>query len=113
MKWFLSSKIHRATITQADVGYIGSITIDRALMDRVGLEPYERVLVASLTSGHRLETYVLEGERDTGIIGMNGAAAHLIKQGELVIIFGYTLSAEPLEPKAILVDERNRFKQDL
>lgn len=113
MKWFLSSKIHHATVTQADVSYVGSITIDSSLLERVGLQENEKVLVASVTSGARLETYVLPGEPDSGIIGMNGAAAHLIKEGEKVIIFGYELAERPVEAKMILVDEQNRFVSTL
>jgi aspartate 1-decarboxylase len=109
MKWFLSSQIHKATVTEADVEYIGSIEIDSSLLERVGLQPGEKVLVASVDSGARLETYVLEGEPDSGKIGINGAAAHLIQAGERVIIFGYTLSEKPIESKAVLVDEQNRF----
>lgn len=109
MKWFLSSKIHHATVTQANVEYIGSITIDSSLMERVGLEPGEKVMVAALESGARLETYVLEGEPDSGVICMNGPAARQIQTGDHIIIFGYTLSTTPIEPKAILVDGDNRF----
>ena len=109
MKWFLASKIHKARVTQADVNYVGSITIDAGLMERVGLQPGEKVLVVSNTSGARLETYVIEGEPDSGIIGMNGAAAHLIHKGEEILIMGFELSDKPISPKVILVDEHNRF----
>lgn len=113
MKWFLSSKIHKARVTQADVSYVGSITIDASLMERVGLQPGEKVLVVSNTSGSRLETYVITGEPDSGIIGMNGAAALLIGKGEEILIMGFELSDKPLTPKIILVDEQNRFVRDL
>ncbi len=113
MKWFLSSKIHKARVTQADVNYVGSITIDAGLMERVGLEPGEKVLVVSNTSGARLETYVITGEAGTGIIGMNGAAAHLIGKGEEILIMGFELSANPLSPKIILLDEANQFVRNL
>ena len=113
MKWFLSSKIHKARVTQADVNYVGSITIDGGLMERVGLQPGEKVLVVSNTSGARLETYVIEGEPDSGLIGMNGAAAHLIHQGEEILIMGFELSDKPVSPKVILVDEHNRYVRNL
>jgi aspartate 1-decarboxylase len=113
MRWMLRSKIHKATVTQADLRYIGSITIDDDLLERVGLWPGERVLVVSNTSGARLETYVIPGERGSGIICMNGACAHLIKEKEEVIIMGFELSDKPVEYKAILVDSNNRFVRPL
>jgi aspartate 1-decarboxylase len=113
MKWFLSSKIHKARVTQADVDYVGSITIDAGLMERVGLQPGEKVLVVSNTSGSRLETYVIAGEPGSGIIGMNGAAALLIGKGEEILIMGFELSAKPLVPKIILLDESNQFARYL
>lgn len=100
-------------MTQADVNYVGSITIDTDLIERVGLWPGERVLVVSNTSGARLETYVIEGERGSGIIAMNGAAAHLIKKGDEIIIIGFELTDRPLTPQQILVDENNRYVRDL
>jgi len=109
MRWILRSKIHKATVTDANLNYIGSITIDEELIEKVGLWSGEKVLVASNTSGARLETYVLVGERNSGIICMNGAASHLIKKGEEVIIMGFELSDKPIEPKIILVDENNKF----
>jgi aspartate 1-decarboxylase len=109
MRWLLRSKIHNATVTEANLAYIGSITIDTDLIDLVGLWPGERVLVVSNTSGARLETYVIAGERGSGSICMNGAAAHLIKEGEQVIIMGFELADKPIQPKAALVDGRNRF----
>ena len=109
MRWQLRSKIHKATVTQANLDYIGSITIDEELIEKVGLWPGEKVLVVSNTSGARLETYVIVGPRRSGVICMNGAAAHLISAGDEIIIMGFELSAEPLEPTMILVDELNRF----
>lgn len=113
MRWYLRSKIHQAVVTEADVDYVGSITIDRALMERVGIDPGERVLVTSLTSGARLETYVIPGEPGSGRIGMNGAAAHLVRQGERIIIMGFELSERPVTPTVILVDAANRYVRDL
>ncbi|HRX55712.1 MAG TPA: aspartate 1-decarboxylase, partial [Verrucomicrobiales bacterium] len=81
MRFLIRSKIHLATVTEADVDYVGSVTIDRDLIDAVGLWPGEKVLISSVTSGARLETYVIEAPAGSGIIGINGAAAHLIKQG--------------------------------
>jgi len=109
MRWFLHAKIHKATVTQADLEYIGSITIDEDLIDKAGLLPGEKVLVVSNTSGARLETYVIAGARGSGIISMNGAAAHLVTKDEEIIIMGFELSDKPIEAKNILVDEKNRF----
>ena len=113
MRELLQSKIHNATVTEANLAYIGSITIDEALMERIDLWEGQKVLVVSNTSGSRLETYVIRGERDSGVICMNGAAAHLIKKGEEVIIIGFAFSETPLQPKCILVDKNNRFSQNL
>ncbi len=109
MRWVMRSKIHKATVTDANTEYIGSITIDEDLIEKSGLWPGEKVLVASNTSGARLETYVLTGQKNSGIICLNGAAAHLIKAGEEIIIIGFELSDEPLTPKVVLVDNNNRF----
>jgi aspartate 1-decarboxylase len=113
MRWVMRSKIHNATVTEANLAYIGSITIDEDLVDAVGLWPGEKVLVVSNTSGARLETYVIAGPRGTGVIGINGAAAHLIGQGEEVIIIGFELTDRPLTAKAVLVDRSNRFVRSL
>ena len=109
----MRSKIHKATVVQADVNYIGSITIDEDLIERVGLWPHEKVLVVSNTSGARLETYVIPGERGSGYISMNGAAAHLIKAGEEIIIIGFELTDQPVPARQILVDKNNRYVRDL
>ncbi|MCB1063338.1 MAG: aspartate 1-decarboxylase [Verrucomicrobiae bacterium] len=113
MRSLLRSKIHLATVTEANPDYVGSITIDLDLVDAVGLWPGEKVLVASATTGARLETYVLEGERGSGVIGINGAAAHLINAGEKVIIMGFELCEKPVDPKVILVDGDNRIVEYL
>jgi aspartate 1-decarboxylase len=109
MRWILRSKIHKATVTEADVNYIGSITIDKDLVERAGFWPGEKVLVVSNTTGQRLETYVIVGEKGSGVICMNGAAAHIIKVGEEIIIMGFELSAEHLAPQIVLVDRENKF----
>ncbi len=113
MRWQLRSKIHQATVTEADVRYVGSITIDEDLMDRVGLWAGEKVLVTSNTSGARLETYVIPGQRGSGTIAMNGAAAHLIKEREQIIIMGFELAATPIQPKVVLLDSSNRVVREL
>jgi len=109
MRWILRSKIHKATVTEANLAYIGSITIDQSLVERAGILEGERVLITSNTSGARLETYVILGESGSGCICMNGAAAHLIKAGEEIIIVGYELSDQLITPTVVLVDRQNQF----
>ncbi|MGA2265208.1 MAG: aspartate 1-decarboxylase [Phycisphaerae bacterium] len=108
----LRAKIHRATITAASVDYVGSVTIDRDLMDAAGIGRNECVLVADLSNGQRFETYVMEGPRGSGMICINGAAANLVTIGDLVIImsFGYVTEdeARTIQPRIVLVDEKNR-----
>ena len=113
LRQLLQSKIHKATVTEADIAYIGSITIDQDLLDRIDLWPGQKVTVVSNTSGNRLETYVIAGARSSGMICINGAAALLIKKGEEVIIFSYALSDRAITPKCILVDSHNKYVQDL
>lgn len=105
----LRSKIHKARVTEANVDYVGSITIDGKLMEKVGLWSGEKVLVVSNTSGTRLETYAVAGEKGSGVICMNGAAAFLIKKGEEIIIMGFELTDKPIKSTIILVDEKNNF----
>ncbi|MFH0873394.1 MAG: aspartate 1-decarboxylase [Candidatus Komeilibacteria bacterium] len=109
MRFVLRSKIHKATVTEADLNYIGSITIDEELIEKAGFWSGEKVLVVSNTSGARLETYVIVGQRGSGIICMNGAAAHLIKKGEEIIVMGFELTDILIKPTNILVDKQNRF----
>lgn len=108
----LKSKIHRATVTHADLHYIGSLTVDRDLMEAADLLPGELVHVVDINNGSRLETYVIEGERGTGVIGINGAAARLVQPGDLVIVIAYaTISddeAAKLEPRVVMVDSDNK-----
>jgi len=113
MRSLLRAKIHRATVTEADIDYVGSITVDGALMEEVDIWPGERVLVSDLENGNRFETYVVEGEPGSGIIGVNGAAARLVKVGDRVIIMAFELTDEPIDPRIILVDDHNRFLKDL
>lgn len=109
MRQIVRSKIHKATVTQADVNYIGSITIDAELIEKVGFWIGEKVLVVSNKTGVRLETYVIEGERGSGDICMNGGAALLIKPGEEIIVMAFEITDEPISPTFILVDEANKF----
>lgn len=113
MREVLRSKIHKATVTEANLDYLGSITIDEDLIERVGLWPYEKVLVVDNTNGERLETYVIIGERNSGIICVNGAAAHKIKVGDEIIIMGFELTDELIKPRNILVDKENKFMRYL
>ena len=113
LRQVLKSKIHRATVTQADVAYIGSITIDQSLMDKVDLWAGELVHVWNVTNGERFETYALAGERESGIIRINGAGAHKAGVGDIVIIAAFALSDSPISPKSILVDGQNRMEKVL
>ena len=109
MRWVLRSKIHKATVTEANLDYVGSITIDESLVERAGFLEGERVLITSNDSGARLETYVILGESGSGTICMNGAAAHLIKAGEEIIIMGFELTDSAITPRVVLVDKQNAF----
>jgi aspartate 1-decarboxylase len=109
MRIYLRSKIHKATITDANLHYVGSITIDERLMDLADLSEYEKVLVVDNTNGQRLETYVIKGEKNSGAIGINGAAAHLMHKGDEVIIMSFQISDSPKKPINILVDKNNKF----
>lgn len=113
MRVMMKSKIHRATVTQADLHYVGSVTIDADLMDAADLLEGEQVSIVDITNGERLETYVISGKRGSGVIGINGAAAHLVHAGDLVIIISYaTVSdaeARALQPRIVHVDEHNRI----
>ena len=109
MRFVLRSKIFKATVTEANLEYKGSITLDTELCKASGLWIGEKVLVVSNTSGARLETYVIPGKAGSGVVCMNGAAAHLIKKGEEIIIMGFELTDKPIEPKVIFVDKENRI----
>jgi len=108
----MKSKIHRATVTQANLDYVGSITIDRALMDAADLLPNEKVQIVNNNNGQRFETYVIEGEPGSGVIGLNGAAARLVYPGDSVIIISYAemedAEAREYEPTVVFVDDENR-----
>jgi aspartate 1-decarboxylase len=105
----LKSKLHRATVTDSNVEYEGSISIATDLMRAADLWVNERVLVTSVTNGQRLETYVIEGKEGSGEIVINGAAAHLIGTGQMVTIMAFALSDKPLTPKRLLLDKQNRI----
>ncbi|WP_225826564.1 aspartate 1-decarboxylase [Streptomyces naphthomycinicus] len=113
LRTLFKSKIHRATVTQADLHYVGSVTIDADLLDAADLLPGELVHIVDITNGARLETYVIEGERGSGVVGINGAAAHLVHPGDLVIIISYAqvtdAEARELEPRIVHVDAGNRI----
>lgn len=113
MRIYLRSKIHKATITEANLHYVGSITIDECLMKLAGLAEYEKVLIVDNTNGNRLETYVIKGKKNSGIIGINGAAAHLVHKGDEVIIMSFQISDQPKKPINILVDKNNYFVKHL
>ncbi|MGV9669500.1 aspartate 1-decarboxylase [Gordonia sp. NPDC003504] len=112
LRTMMTSKIHRATVTQADLHYVGSVTIDADLLDAADLLEGEQVTIVDITNGARLETYAIAGERGSGVIGINGAAAHLVHPGDLVIIIAYGIlnEAEIAEyaPHVVFVDEANR-----
>ncbi|NLN76301.1 MAG: aspartate 1-decarboxylase [Armatimonadetes bacterium] len=103
------SKIHRATVTCCDVDYVGSVTIDKALMDAAGIVDGEMVHVWNVTNGKRLETYAIPAEPGSGIICLNGAAAHRCDVGDKVILATFCLTDEPIERKVVLVDDNNRI----
>jgi aspartate 1-decarboxylase len=109
----LKSKIHRATVTQADLHYVGSVTVDADLLDASDLLAGEKVAIVDVTNGARLETYVIAGSRGTGVIGINGAAAHLVHPGDLVIIIAYgqfdDAEARAYQPKIVHVDADNHI----
>jgi len=113
LRTMMKSKIHRATITQADLHYVGSITVDEELLEASDLLPGELVHVLDITNGARLETYTIAGERGSGIIGINGAAARLVQPGDLVILIGYAqmddAEARTHQPRVVFVDAHNRI----
>ena len=113
MRFLLRGKIHRATVTDHNPDYIGSITIDPVLLKLVDIWPGEKVLVSDLHNGNRFETYVVAGEPGKGQIIVNGAAALLVNKGDKIIIMGFELTDAPIKAKVILVDDRNRFLKDL
>jgi aspartate 1-decarboxylase len=116
LRTMLKSKIHRATVTQADLHYVGSVTVDEDLLDAADLLPGELVHIVDVTNGARLETYTIAGERGSGVIGINGAAARLVHPGDVVILIGYaqvtTEEARQMRPRVVFVDGDNRIVAD-
>ena len=112
LRMMMKSKIHRATVTQADLHYVGSVTVDEDLLDAADLLPGELVHIVDITNGARLETYTIAGERGSGVIGINGAAARLVQPGDLVILIGYgqmdDVEARSFSPHVVFVDADNR-----
>ena len=113
LRTMMTSKIHRATVTQADLHYVGSVTVDEDLLDAADLLPGELVHIVDVTNGARLETYTIAGERGSGVIGINGAAARLVHPGDIVILIGYgqmqTAEAREHRPQVGFVDAANRI----
>ncbi|MBO2534774.1 aspartate 1-decarboxylase [Rummeliibacillus suwonensis] len=115
LKMMMTSKIHRATVTQADLNYVGSITIDADLLDTVGMLPNEKVQIVNNNNGARFETYTIPGKRGSGVICLNGAAARLVQPGDIVIIIGYGYmtveEAAQHKPVVAILDDNNKVKQ--
>lgn len=113
IRTMMTSKIHRATVTQADLHYVGSVTVDADLLDAADLLPGELVHIVDIDNGARLQTYTIAGERGSGVIGINGAAARLVHPGDLVILIGYgqldDAEARTYQPHVVFVDENNRI----
>lgn len=111
----LKGKIHRATVTQAELDYVGSITVDEALLGAAGIREYQKVQVVNINNGNRIETYTIAGEKDSGVICLNGAAARHFSPNDLVIIMAYaSYSEKDLEnysPKVVFVDDENKIKK--
>jgi len=114
LRTMMTNKIHRATVTQADLDYVGSVTVDEDLLDAADLLAGEQVHVVDVTNGARLVTYTIAGARGSGVVGMNGAAAHLVHPGDIVILIGYgqmdTDEAHALQPQVVFVDAQNRIR---
>lgn len=114
LKTFLGGKIHRATVTRADLNYVGSITVDTDLLDAAGIAVNEKVQIVNNNNGERFETYTIPGERGSGTVCLNGAAARLVQPGDVVIIMSYVLLSEPEiaahEPKVVLVNADNSIR---
>ncbi|MGZ3679599.1 MAG: aspartate 1-decarboxylase [Ktedonobacterales bacterium] len=113
LRTVLNGKIHRATVTGADLHYIGSITLDPVLMEAANILPFERAQVVDISNGNRLETYAIEGERSGDVVQLNGAVAHLLWVGDLIIVMSYVQVEDPIpsdwQPHVVLVDEHNHI----
>jgi aspartate 1-decarboxylase len=115
LRMMLNSKIHRAVVTEADLNYVGSITIDQNLLDAVGMLPNEKVHIVNNNNGARFETYIISGERGSGVICVNGAAARLVQKGDVVIILSYAYvmndEAKDHKPTVAIMDENNSIRE--
>lgn len=109
LRWVMHAKLHNGRVTDANLGYVGSIEIDEDIVDAVGMWVGQRVLVVSNDTGARLETYIIAGKRGTRMMSVNGAAAHLIKAGEQVIVMGFELAEGPIKAKVALMDDENNI----
>ena len=113
LRTMMTSKIHRATVTQADLHYVGSVTVDEDLLEAADLLPGELVHIVDVTNGARIETYTIAGQRGSGVLGINGAAAHLVHPGDVVILIAYgqmdTAKAKEFAPSVVFVDADNRI----
>lgn len=114
-RMMMKSKIHRARVTEANLNYVGSVTIDQDLLDQVGILPHEKVQIVNNNNGERLETYVISGERGSGVVCLNGAAARRVQPDDIVIIVAYAMLNEEelmdFRPKIALMDEHNQVQQ--
>ncbi|MFD2371731.1 aspartate 1-decarboxylase [Brevibacillus sp. GCM10020057] len=117
LRTMMKAKIHRARVTEANLNYVGSITIDKNILDAVDIWPNEKVQIVNNNNGARLETYVIEGEPGSGVICLNGAAARLVQEGDVVIIIAYAMmtdeEARTYKPRVAIMDENNRIKEML
>ncbi|HEU5138904.1 MAG TPA: aspartate 1-decarboxylase [Bacillales bacterium] len=115
MRTMMNAKLHRARVTEADLNYVGSVTIDSDLLDAVGIFPGEKVQIVNNNNGERLETYTIAGERGSGVVCLNGAAARLVQKDDVVIIVSYAMMSEEEiqshRPKIAVLDDRNRIQQ--
>lgn len=113
LRCMLRAKIHQATVTESNIAYEGSLTVDRALLDAAGIKPYEQVMVSNLNNGERFETYVIPGERDSGTVCLNGPTARKGTLGDIIIVFSYCYyednETEDFSPRIIRVDAKNRI----
>ena len=113
MRTLLKSKIHRAFVTDANPDYVGSILIDEELMERTDIWNFEKVLICDVSNGNRFDTYAIPGERGSGVVAVQGAAARLVETGDCLIIMAFDVTDDPIEPKMILVDDKNNFVEYL
>lgn len=117
IRTMMNAKLHRATVTEANLNYVGSITIDGALLEAANMLPNEKVQIVNNNNGARFETYIIEGERNSGVICVNGAAARLVQPGDIVIILSYVYlsdeEARTHQPNVLIMDEQNRIKEHI